>query len=1293
MFRRTASISFILLFLIVLLWGSTQSIVSSKLLELQVHIEKDFIQNFELSSQLLEIQFNNLAGEEGNIYNEINQQVLASSILNEIDSEVIEVTWLNTAGIGIINSIRLLSLKPLLVIWKEMRLVSLLKYAFYLERNRRLNDAIKQYELIIKTSNDKNSSTRAFALLHQSYCYAVIGKLKIAKTNLIEIQKKFKGTQHHRTALILYRLITQKEIFTKQIKMKYNTPKELAKALFETGDMKEAKSIYDTMKFINEPMDQYRYARTKEEVGQVNKAIVDYKRVITKNTYTKAAKLANQRLLLIGGFYGGGKKTREFAEKKANILGNQKVANDISQVVRRLPTNAVARESKIIQKTQQEIEEELKKTANKQSVDQINKLSENQKEETQIKALANLKVEEDTPNEEDIEISDHSQLPSKPQVEAKQGDLFLTTSDQEKIKEGGIKVLEKRALLKNKKKQTYILNTKNIIQIAFSKIKEKYETRPKLIEAEKEIKEEQKIAQKIQNQRNQEAIKERQQQQEQERKRIEEIKKERNLEKQAKAKQIEEGNKKKKEEQKIAQEIQNQKNQEAIKERQQQQEQERKRIEEIKKERNLEKQAKAKQIEEENKKKKEEQKIAQEIQNQKNQEAIKERQQQQEQERKRIEEIKKERNLEKQAKAKQIEEENKKKKEEQKIAQEIQNQKNQKAIKERQQQQEQERKRIEEIKKERNLEKQAKAKQIEERRESEPEVQQSSKKAALILRKVKSIETKEEKERQKKEAMMIAKYNQPDQSLETKQNGNDHVTTTAVIAQKKEEEKRLAEERKKQKEANAIEAIRKEENRKKEEQEKREKRKQEKLAEAAIIAQKKEEERRLSEERKKQKEANAIEAIRKEENRKKEEQEKREKRKQEKLAEAAIIAQKKEEERRLSEERKKQKEANAIEAIRKEENRKKEEQEKREKRKQEKLAEAAIIAQKKEEERRLSEERKKQKEANAIEAIRKEENRKKEEQEKREKRKQEKLAEAAIIAQKKEEERRLVEGGNKTQIDKIKNSNSYSVENKQFEYQKNIIRIFFDKKREEEIKFVENISIIAEKIIEQKEIAIQIAKEKKINEEEAYSLAQKKREIAEQTIKNRRSGGGLEVITFSDAKTKEEIEEDRAKKVESFNGLLGMVKANQEKKKILEKLHTSPQKIDQFGIFILNPGEIHKIEIEKNPSPYLIVTLNEDRKIWAKDINQVREFFRLKTNETGFLIRKERLLNAKIVLVKKGNIINSNQPTILIFTKKGKFHTARSIHFNSKEQSIFLDDGKILPFTDLDKITSFDLLQ
>ncbi len=360
--------------LVLLFWLSTQSIVGSKLLELQVYIEKDEVQNFELASQLLERQFRKLISRKNSntkVKTEVEEYVLSSSVLNHVESDVLNVSLGNHFGLVLVNSVRFLSFKPLLNLWKERELLVLLKYAFYLERNRQFSRAVSEYDLFIKNSPNKKNSSIAFALLHQIYCNALLGNTAQSLKMASSVIENFPGTHYATTATGLKRIIALRRSQTAQIQKNYQKPVSRAKVLYETNDFFAAKKVYEKLPRLTVPIEIFRYARVKEEIGDRKDAIKDYQRIVENGGASDVAKMANRRLLLIGNLYGGGKRVKEYANRKAAQLGDVVLADTIKQVSIRLPESAVARESLHIQK----IKEEIKEKEEKNNEDDIERIS------------------------------------------------------------------------------------------------------------------------------------------------------------------------------------------------------------------------------------------------------------------------------------------------------------------------------------------------------------------------------------------------------------------------------------------------------------------------------------------------------------------------------------------------------------------------------------------------------------------------------------------------------------------------------------------------------------------------------------------------------------------------------------------------------------------------------------------------------------------------------------------------------------------------------------------------------
>ena len=135
------------LVLILILVVSTQAIIQAKLFELKVTVSRDRLMNFELSSKVLRQRFKEKLENQDDYRSEIKRNVLEASILNESSPKELDTSYLDSVGIAFVNSVRLMSLKPLLQIQRDRELLLLVKYAFYLERSNSLKPAAEKIRL------------------------------------------------------------------------------------------------------------------------------------------------------------------------------------------------------------------------------------------------------------------------------------------------------------------------------------------------------------------------------------------------------------------------------------------------------------------------------------------------------------------------------------------------------------------------------------------------------------------------------------------------------------------------------------------------------------------------------------------------------------------------------------------------------------------------------------------------------------------------------------------------------------------------------------------------------------------------------------------------------------------------------------------------------------------------------------------------------------------------------------------------------------------------------------------
>lgn len=323
-----------------------QAIISVKFLELRVKISRERILNYELSSKVLKQRFVHILESEKKGFNsEVTQNVLEAAIMNDKDPEALELTKGEYAGLLIINIVRKLSFKPFLYLMADQEQLLLMKYAFFMERNRRYDQASRKYLHLEKLMTNDNSDARGFVMLHHGYCLAVSGKKSDALKLLYTVRDDFSGSHYSQTAIVLINLLLASEDQKKQIDNLELDNLQKARKYFAISLYKSSIQLYNKENNLL-PIDQYRLARSQEETGAVPKAIQGYLAIVKSNKDSEAVKLANRRLLLIGNFYGGGKKVKEFAEKKAKDIGDDSAIKEIKVAVQNRRKDIILEEIK-----------------------------------------------------------------------------------------------------------------------------------------------------------------------------------------------------------------------------------------------------------------------------------------------------------------------------------------------------------------------------------------------------------------------------------------------------------------------------------------------------------------------------------------------------------------------------------------------------------------------------------------------------------------------------------------------------------------------------------------------------------------------------------------------------------------------------------------------------------------------------------------------------------------------------------------------------------------------------------
>jgi len=256
--------------------------------------------NYEFSSQSLRKKFKQMLVENANIQDELLNSNLDSYVMNyKISSNDETLSEFELFGLGIVNSIRKMSFKPLLSLKENQKNAVKLQYAFLLERNQKFKEANKEYDSLEKDLSDSPGNDYSFLLLHNAYCLAIIGKRTEAISKLEQIIQTQPGSHFSESATIFIEILTDLDRKIEVFEKKELSQDELIRISFSSGlflKTIELLKLKDNLSYS----EKYMLGRSYEKTGDVLIATDIYKELVKQKEDLVTAKKANRRLLVIG---------------------------------------------------------------------------------------------------------------------------------------------------------------------------------------------------------------------------------------------------------------------------------------------------------------------------------------------------------------------------------------------------------------------------------------------------------------------------------------------------------------------------------------------------------------------------------------------------------------------------------------------------------------------------------------------------------------------------------------------------------------------------------------------------------------------------------------------------------------------------------------------------------------------------------------------------------------------------------------------------------------------------------
>ncbi|MCC5813709.1 MAG: hypothetical protein JJT78_03060 [Leptospira sp.] len=316
---------------------TTQSIISARIVDLKVRIQKDQIMNYELSSKTLRDKIRQVYQDRDNFQEEMRLNVIESNVLNAgIEEWNPGLNLSEEIGFSILNLVRALSLKPPIRMMNDRNTLVKIQYAFYKERKRKFAIAHEHYN-DLEESLDKNSEELAFVFLHNGFCLAMMGKDASSIEKLDEVLSKYAGTHYSDNAIFLKRLILESKEKKNSITKKNLSYTAKLEFYYKNGNYEDLLSISGESKNLI-PKHRYMVSRSKEESGRIQDAITGYIALTNQNQDSKVAIQANRRLLLLGNFYTQEESLVNFSKKKSEELGDVDSFNLVEEGTKLLKT-------------------------------------------------------------------------------------------------------------------------------------------------------------------------------------------------------------------------------------------------------------------------------------------------------------------------------------------------------------------------------------------------------------------------------------------------------------------------------------------------------------------------------------------------------------------------------------------------------------------------------------------------------------------------------------------------------------------------------------------------------------------------------------------------------------------------------------------------------------------------------------------------------------------------------------------------------------------------------------------
>lgn len=233
-----------------------------------------------------------------------------------------------------INFIRRIIGMPLLEEFIEEEVNLNLEAAYYYERNRDYKKAIVLYDQILGEPVS-GRPLKAGVILHQGFCYSILGDYEKAKMKYLTVIKDYGDISTAVTAAVMLRYL---EGFRTEIERVLSTEKdstEKGEKLYKLIAYRESYEVLKRIEGTAPPSEkkkiQFFKGRTLEEIGEAGRAVEIYQNIIMADPGSEYASSANRRIYLVGSVNHEGEKIRKLAVENNKLIKDENLIKMVSE--------------------------------------------------------------------------------------------------------------------------------------------------------------------------------------------------------------------------------------------------------------------------------------------------------------------------------------------------------------------------------------------------------------------------------------------------------------------------------------------------------------------------------------------------------------------------------------------------------------------------------------------------------------------------------------------------------------------------------------------------------------------------------------------------------------------------------------------------------------------------------------------------------------------------------------------------------------------------------------------------